>query len=119
MNFATEETEKIVSITREKGFHTTTKLGSGHDKQDEVTVVYENKESNVDVLVFQYMIEGFDDRSNYEIYDFGYIYNTTGSDLYSSTDPVFETDDFEKLEEEWWLRIKEKAQELLSDDQDK
>jgi hypothetical protein len=74
--------------------------------------------SGEDVLAFQIVSEIYaeDDRGKYEIYDYGYHYNTTASDFYQNTTPVISTDEFDQAKNEWIERVDEKRLKIFEND---
>lgn len=118
------EIQQIQQIALDAGFAASAKRGRDfsdvNDAEDdqirELSIVYEDKFSYPDVLAMQIMIQGYDERADYEIYDYGYFYNVSGDDFAYATDPVFEGDDFEQANSEWTRRIEQKRAEILEDD---
>jgi hypothetical protein len=56
-----------------------------------------------------------DERSRYEIYDYGYHYNTIAIDFYRNADPMFSTDEFNQAKDEWTEGVAKKRENKLGD----
>ena len=89
----------IRTIAEDVGFHGTRSTHYNDEWAYTQTIIYEDKmKSGEDVLAFQIVSENYagNDRSRYEIYDYGYHYNTIASEFYKNTDPVLSTDEFDQ-----------------------
>jgi hypothetical protein len=114
-----EQITGIQTIAKDAGFHGLYSIAHNDEWVYTQIIIYEDKmKSGEDVLAFQIVSENYagNDRSRYEVYDYGYHYNTTASDFYKNADPVFSTDDFDQAKEEWIERVEQKRVEIFEDD---
>jgi hypothetical protein len=109
----------IRTIAEDVGFHGTRSTHYDDEWVYTQTIIYEDKmKSGEDVLAFQIVSENYaeDDRGRYEIYDYGYHYNTIASDFYQNTTPVISTDEFDYAKDEWIERVDEKRVKMFEND---
>lgn len=109
----------IRTIAEDVGFHGTRSTHYDDEWAYTQTIIYEDKmKSGEDVLAFQIVSENYagNNRSRYEIYDYGYHYNTIASDFYQNTTPVISTDEFDYAKDEWIERVDEKRLKIFEND---